>query len=155
MSRSPAHDLSEALGRLLLRQTRVRLYEELVDGVDGVELATYPVLSGLARLGERTASQLAVEVGLDRSVTSRYITVLEQAGLIERHGSAHDHRAVAVRLTRDGRHAVALTRRRLEQRLAVFLARYPPDQQRLLADMLVDLTGHLQHDGQPESRRGR
>lgn len=50
--------------------------------MDGIDTTAYPVLSGLARLGPTTATQLAATIGVDRTVTTRYASRLEAAGLL-------------------------------------------------------------------------
>lgn len=40
-------------------------------------MTTYPVLSGLGRLGPTTATHLASVIGVDRSATTRYASKLE------------------------------------------------------------------------------
>jgi DNA-binding MarR family transcriptional regulator len=95
------------LGRLLLRSTRQYLYQRLVDGVEGLDVTTYPVLSGLARLGPTTATHLASVIGVDRSATTRYASKLERAGLVYRQVDPNDARATQLALTPAGPTAVA------------------------------------------------
>ena len=99
-----------ALGRLLLRGTRMYLYDRLVDCVDGVDATTYPVLSGLARGGPTSATRLAATIGLDRTATTRYASRLESAGLLRRAPDPEDARATQLELTSAGRAAVAAMR---------------------------------------------
>src|SRR5580698_9742148 len=92
--------IAEALGLLLRRATRTGLYRELTAGLgEAVDELTYPVLSGLARTGPRTAAALAQDVGLDRSGVSRYASRLEAAGLLRREPDPADGRAVLLTLT--------------------------------------------------------
>ena len=99
-----------ALGRLLLRGTRMYLYERLVDGVEGVDPTTYPVLSGLARGGPTSATRLAAVIGLDRTATTRYASRLESAGLLRRAPDPEDARVTRLELTAAGRAAVSAMR---------------------------------------------
>ncbi len=108
-----ATELAGTFAQLLLRTNRARLYDSLVEGVAGVDTATYPVLSGLARIGPATASELAEQIGLDRTVTTRYATRLEAAGLVARVPHPTDARATNLSLTGTGRRAIATMRTRL------------------------------------------
>ncbi|ASU85586.1 MarR family transcriptional regulator [Nocardiopsis gilva YIM 90087] len=118
-----------ALGELLQRRVRADLYGDLTDGIGhGVDPTTYPVISGIARLGPITAARLAAEVGIDRSVASRYASRLEEHGLIRRGRDKHDRRAVLLTLTPRGQEIVGLMRGRLVALLDERLAAWPPDQ---------------------------
>jgi DNA-binding MarR family transcriptional regulator len=110
---TPGMRVEAALGRLLLRGTRMYLYDQLVDGVDGVDTTTYPVLSGLARTGPTSATRLAAAIGLDRTATTRYATRLESTGLLRRVPDPEDARTTQLELTPAGVAAVAATRRTL------------------------------------------
>jgi DNA-binding MarR family transcriptional regulator len=103
------------LGRLLLRSTRTYLYDQLVTGVDGVDATTYPVLSGLARIGPTTATELAAAIGLDRTATTRYASRLQAAGLLDRVSDDQDRRAIRLELTPAGHEAIATMRRALSE----------------------------------------
>lgn len=110
---TPGARIEEALGRLLLRSTRARLYDRLIEGVEGVDVTTYPVLSGVARLGPVSASRLGAEIGLDRTATTRYATRLADAGLLHRMPDPNDARATLLALTEAGEAAVGLMRQNL------------------------------------------
>src|SRR5882757_6412611 len=67
-----AGEIAEALGVLLQRRFRSGLYATLTDGVhETVDAASYPVISGVARLGPISAAALGQQIGLDRSIVSR------------------------------------------------------------------------------------
>jgi DNA-binding MarR family transcriptional regulator len=118
--------LEAVLGELLQRRTRHELYAELVAGIDrGLDIASYPVLSGLARRGPATAGRLAFEIGMDRSGVSRHATRLETGGLLFRRPDPDDARGTLLTLTDDGREVVALLRRRLRAILAGRLGSWP------------------------------
>ncbi|OLT56030.1 MarR family transcriptional regulator [Corynebacterium sp. CNJ-954] len=130
-----AHDLEEALGQLLLRRNRNTLYDAILDGApNGVDRQTYPVISGLARLGPRSAARLAEEVGIDRSGTSRYANRLEAAGLLERRPDPHDGRATLLVLTPEGDSVVAKLREALTRHLAERVAHWPDSQVEVLVE---------------------
>ena len=137
-----ARELEQALGQLLLRRNRSALYDAILDSAPpGVDRQTYSVLSGLARLGPRSAARLADEVGIDRSGASRYADRLEAAGLLERGPDPSDGRATLLALTPKGRAAVAELRNALTRHLAGRIADWPDGQARALIDgirLLVD-----------------
>lgn len=110
---TPGARIEDALGRLLLRSTRARIYDRLIEGVEGVEATTYPVLSGVARIGPISASRLGAEIGLDRTATTRYASRLADAGLLRRMPDPHDARATLLALTGKGQAAVDRMRRNL------------------------------------------
>ncbi|MBF6331761.1 MarR family winged helix-turn-helix transcriptional regulator [Nocardia transvalensis] len=137
-----ARDLEQALGQLLLRRNRSALYDAVLDSAPtGVDRQTYPVLSGLARLGPQSAARLADEVGIDRSGASRYADRLEAAGLIERSPDPSDGRATLLALTPKGRAAVTGLRDALTRHLADRIADWPDWQAQALIDgirLLID-----------------
>jgi DNA-binding MarR family transcriptional regulator len=114
MTRSNDADrIGATLGRLLLRSHRAHLYAALTGSQADVDETTYPVLSGLARLQSATATELAEQIGLDRTVTTRYATRLEQAGLLTRSHHPDDARATVLTLTDAGRRTIAVMRQQL------------------------------------------
>lgn len=120
-------EIADALGLLLKRTTRARLYQQLTEGLgEGVDELTYPVLSGLARTGPRSAADLAQEVGLDRSNVTRRASRLETAGLLRREPDPADRRATLLVLTEHGEQTVQATRDRLTDRITSTLSTWPP-----------------------------
>lgn len=108
------NSVAEALGTLLRRDVRARLYGRLTEGLGpAVDPVTYPVLSGLARTGPRSAAALAEDVGVDRSGVTRRASRLEEAGLLRREPDSADQRATLLVLTDAGEAAVGTMRRRL------------------------------------------
>jgi DNA-binding MarR family transcriptional regulator len=133
-------DLEEVLGRFLQRRNRMRLYRGmLTDAPDGVDKSNYPVLSGLERLGPRTAAQLALEVGLDRSRVSRHADRFEELGLLRRAPDPLDGRGSLLVLTAAGEAAVADLRGALARHLDQVIADWPDG----LADAVVEGLGRL------------
>lgn len=123
-----ARELEQALGRLLLRRNRTALYDAALAGApEGVDRQTYPVLSGLARLGPLSAAALAGEVGIDRSGTSRYADRLQAVGLVERTPDPEDRRATLLALTPEGRRVVGGMREALAHHLADRIDDWPED----------------------------
>jgi DNA-binding MarR family transcriptional regulator len=132
-----ARELEQALGRLLLRRNRTALYDAALEGApDGVDRQTYPVLSGLARLGPLSAAALAEEVGIDRSGASRYADRLQAAGLIERTPDPGDRRARLLALTPEGRRVVSGMRESLARHLAERIENWPESRVATLVDGL-------------------
>ncbi len=130
-------DIAEALGLLLRRSTRARLYTGLTEGLgEAVDDLTYPVLSGLARTGSASAADLGREIGLDRTTVTRRADRLERSGLLERRPDPADGRATLLALTDDGRDVIATTRRRLAAGIEASLAGWPPDDARAFARLL-------------------
>jgi DNA-binding MarR family transcriptional regulator len=123
---STGHDIADALGLLLRRSTRARLYTQLTEGLgEAVDDLTYPVLSGLARTGACSAADLGREIGLDRTTVTRRADRLEQAGLLQRQPDPADGRATLLALTEQGHNIVSVTRARLAAGIESSLATWP------------------------------
>lgn len=136
-------DVADTLGLLLRRTTRARLYGRLTAGVhDGLDEATYPVMSGVSRFGPLSAAQLAEEIGLDRSVVSRHASRLVEAGLLKRSPDPSDRRATLLALTDGGRRAIKIMRRRLADTFDAYLATWSPDEARSFAAGLRRFAEH-------------
>jgi DNA-binding MarR family transcriptional regulator len=134
MNATAGRDVADALGLFLRRSTRAQLYGRLTGGVrDGLDESTYPVISGVSRFGPLSAAQLAVEIGIDRSVVSRHASRLVDAGLLRRDPDPTDRRAALLTLTNDGRKAIHTMRRRLADTFNAYLATWPPDEARCFA----------------------
>lgn len=126
--------VGDALGILLRRDARARLYRGLTEGLGAaVDPVTYPVLSGLARTGSCSAADLAGRIGLDRSGVTRRASRLEDAGLLRRELDPADGRATLLALTAAGQQTVATMRRRLADQLRAGFADWPPEQARAFA----------------------
>ncbi|MFD7339164.1 MarR family winged helix-turn-helix transcriptional regulator [Streptomyces violascens] len=138
--------VAAAIGALTLRATRAGLYGRLTSGVEGVDATTYPVLSGLARVGPATATKLAEAIGMDRTVTTRYATRLQEAGLIARRPDPTDARATRLALTVEGERAVRALRGAMESFVAEEMATWPPNEAAAFAMRLEHLTQSLAQD---------
>jgi DNA-binding MarR family transcriptional regulator len=129
--------VAEALGLLLRRSTRARLYGTLTAGVgDALDESTYPVISALARFGPRSAAQLSEEIGIDRSVVSRHASRLVEAGLLRRDPDPSDRRAALLSLTDAGRRAISEMRRRLADTFDAYLDTWLTDEAQSFATQL-------------------
>ena len=134
-------ELERALGRILLRKNRTRLYQVmLATAPDAVDEHTYPVLSGIARVGPATSAELAAEIGVDRSRVSRHADRLQDAGLIRRAPSPDDARATLLTLTMAGETEVARLRAVLAGHLDEIVAPWPDGLAEALVDGLLRLT---------------
>ncbi|MEU9045976.1 MULTISPECIES: MarR family transcriptional regulator [unclassified Kitasatospora] len=137
MKHETGHDIADALGLLLRRSTRARLYTRLTEGLgEAVDDLTYPVLSGLARTGPYSAADLGREIGLDRTTVTRRADRLEQAGLLQRRPDPADGRATLLALTDDGHAVIAATRQRLAAGIEDSLATWPQADARDFARLL-------------------
>lgn len=137
MATTTGYDIADALGLLLRRSTRARLYAHLTEGLgEAVDELTYPVLSGLARTGPLSAADLGREVGLDRTTVTRRADRLETAGLVERQPDPADGRATLLTLTGRGHGTVAATRQRLAGAIEDSLASWPEADARTFARWL-------------------
>ncbi|WP_438295968.1 MarR family winged helix-turn-helix transcriptional regulator [Streptomyces sp. HUAS TT7] len=126
MPNSTGHDIADALGLLLRRSTRARLYARLTEGLgEAVDDLTYPVLSGLARTGPCSAADLGREIGLDRTTVTRRADRLERAGLLQRQPDPADGRATLLALTDDGHVAISATRQQLAAAIEDSLDTWP------------------------------
>ena len=141
---SPGDRVADQLGRLLLRGNRQHLYQQLVDGVDGLDVTTYPVLSGLGRLGPTTATHLASMIGVDRSATTRYASKLEASGLVRRTVDPDDARATRLALTPAGTTALEATRRALSSAMDDVLSGWPAAEAAAFAAALERFTDGLE-----------
>lgn len=137
MENDAGREIADALGVLLKRSTRVELHRSLTAGMgEGVDELTYPILSGLARTGPRSAADLAPDVGLDRSGVTRRASRLEAAGLVRREPDPTDRRATLLTLTDEGEHAVETLRQRLADHITASLASWPADEAQAFARSL-------------------
>jgi len=137
VEKSAGHEIAEALGVLLKRSTRIELHRILTAGMgEAVDELTYPILSGLARTGPRSAADLASEVGLDRSGVTRRASRLEAAGLVRRESDPSDGRATLLTLTDEGERTVEILRQRLADNISASLASWPDDEVAAFADHL-------------------
>ena len=129
MENDTGNEIADALGILLKRSTRLDLHRTLTaDMGEAVDELTYPILSGLARTGPRSAADLAPDVGLDRSGVTRRASRLEAAGLVRREPDPADRRATLLALTDEGERTVEALRRRLAEHITASLAAWPDDE---------------------------
>lgn len=141
-------ELAQALGSLLQRGNRARLYDGmLAHAPAGVDEHNYPVLSGLARFGSSTAARLAAEIGLDRSRVSRHADRFEAIGWLRRETDPADARGTLLILTPRGHEVIAALRAGLANHLGELVADWPPG----LAESLLDGLRRLTDGGSADS----
>ncbi|RYF61249.1 MAG: MarR family transcriptional regulator [Comamonadaceae bacterium] len=138
MDATPATAVADALGTVLQRGFRNKLYAELTRALDeSLDVSTYPVISAVARYGPSSAGALASEVGVDRSVVSRRAGRLVQAGYLRTVTDGSDARFVLLELTPKGREAVTIMRERLSEAIARRLGDWPEASQEAFAQLLT------------------
>jgi DNA-binding MarR family transcriptional regulator len=81
----------------------MRISLSAADRVGGVSVVQLRALTVLDRQGEANLVQLADDMGVTVSTTSRLVDRLVAAGLVDRRVAAHTRREVALRLTPRGR----------------------------------------------------
>jgi DNA-binding MarR family transcriptional regulator len=100
-----ASALRQELGLELIRHTRlikVLISRTAEFAPSGLDFGAVAVLMGLIRCGAIRQGELADTVMLDPSTTSRYVTQLTRAGLVERRADQEDGRAVRLVATDAG-----------------------------------------------------
>jgi DNA-binding MarR family transcriptional regulator len=111
----------------------------------------WALLQPLQRDGDLRSTDLAARVGVDVSVVSRQLAVLERSGYIERHPDPRDGRASLLRITPAGEDALAAARGlRSEWALSAF-SHWDETDAQLLVDLLDRLVDDLAAVAQPRS----
>jgi DNA-binding MarR family transcriptional regulator len=83
-------------------------------------------LETLVRLGARTLNELAAEMYLDKSTTSRVVTTLERKGYVVRQQHPRDKRSILVDLTASGRRLHTKIERDLVEETRQLLQEFEP-----------------------------
>src|SRR5215213_2792984 len=104
----------------------------------GISARGYHVLEA-AQSGERTQTELAEMVGLDKTTMVVTVDELEREGLAERHPSPHDRRARLVAVTAAGRRKIGEAKKVKESVQADVLGELPERDQKALIDALDKL----------------
>ena len=104
---------------------------------EALDVAAYPVISGVERAGPISAAALSQQIGLDRSIVSRRAAALVAAGLLVTAPDPGDRRATLLSLTAAGRRVMAILRRRLVAALDSHLADWTARQRRDFAGLLA------------------
>jgi DNA-binding MarR family transcriptional regulator len=124
----------------LLAQAHYGLASELIAAFAplGVSARGYHVLAA-ARTGDRTQTELAALVGLDKTTMVVTIDELEAAGLAERRPSTTDRRARVIAVTKAGERKVAEGEVIIDRIQADVLAALPAGERRAFLDGLARL----------------
>jgi DNA-binding MarR family transcriptional regulator len=137
MAEDVAPELTSLLNRLMLPANRGALCAPVIAvAPPGVDTQTYPLLNTLAATGPVTVAQLAAQVGIDRSGTSRYADRLQEAGLIKRTTDPLDRRATLLSLTPKGSRVIGKLNATLTGHLRALIATWPEGSAAALADGL-------------------
>jgi DNA-binding MarR family transcriptional regulator len=118
----------------------------------GGDLPSYgwALLVPLEREGDQRCSALAAHAGVDVSVASRQLAVLERSGHVERHPDPHDGRASLLRLTPAGVTALAETRALRAEWALTALAGWDESDAHQLSELLDRLVTDLGTVGAPQ-----
>jgi DNA-binding MarR family transcriptional regulator len=154
--------VAELAGNLcwLLERTSHALLTELTAALQrvGISPRAHEVLIA-AMAGERTQTELARTVGLDKTTMVVTLDELEAAGLAERRPSPADRRVRVIAVTAAGRRKAKQAAAVLDAVRADVLASLPAKQRATFVDALQTLaTGRLSQpvaSGQPVRRRAR
>lgn len=114
----------------------------------------WAVLVPLQQDGDRRCSALAHHLGVDVSVASRQIAVLERLGYVERRPDPQDGRASLISLAPAGAEALAAARDLRAEWSLTALADWDEADARLLTGLLDRLVSDLATAGLPVSSRG-
>lgn len=142
VAQDTAERLSAELGQLIRtgRQLSHRAAHELYGDLPGYGWA---LLVPLERDGEQRCSALAAEAGVDGSVVSRQVAVLERAGYVVRRPDPVDGRASLIGLSEAGAAALARTREVRGQWATAALADWTDEEADTLCRLLERLTADL------------
>lgn len=133
------------LGHQVIRVTKLFQVARARAGVveEGVEPPTYGILFTLER-GPLRLSDLSTCVHTEISTTSRQVTALAKAGLVEKVPDPEDGRAQLLRVTDAGHATMARLRARRDDWLAGLLADWEPDDVHTLATLLRRLNDDVE-----------
>jgi DNA-binding MarR family transcriptional regulator len=109
----------------------------------------WALLLPLERDGDQRCSALAARAGIDVSVASRQVAVLQRSGHVERRPDPDDGRASLLSLTAAGAGALAATRALRSEWALGALAGWDEDDARTLTDLLDRLVADLEAVGSP------
>ncbi|MCW2581300.1 MAG: Transcriptional regulator, MarR family [Klenkia sp.] len=151
ITRDTTDRLTIGIGQLLRvgRQLSHRAARELYGDLPSYGWA---VLVPLESGGEQRLSALALQLGVDGSVASRQVAVLERSGLITRRPDPLDGRASLIGLSEAGRAVLAHTREVRGQWAIDALADWSDDEAVLLSRLVERLSADLAAAGVDRAR---
>jgi len=135
-------------GRHVSTRAATQLYGELPS-------FGWALLLPLERDGAQRCSALATKAGIDVSVASRQIAVLERSGYVERRPDPVDGRANLLSLTPAGVETIAATRALRQDWALSALASWDEGDARVLSDLLDRLVADLETAGTAKSSAAR
>ncbi len=130
----------------------------LIKGVSAsrdLSLTAVATLGSLDRQGPQRITTLAIAEGVSQPSMTQLIQRLEQRGLVARASDPADGRVALVRLTEQGRAALAARRQRNAERIAGLLGDLPEPEVRALADALAAVLPSMRARVGAESASGK
>ena len=124
-------------GRHVSTRAATQLYGELPS-------FGWTLLLPLEQDGDQRCSALAARAGVDVSVASRQLAVLERSGYVERRPDPRDGRATLLRLTPQGTEALAATRAMRADWALAALSGWSEHDARRLTDLLDRLRADIE-----------
>ena len=110
----------------------------------GVTPVQYALLKVLWDRDDQSGAELGERLLLDSATMTGLLDRLEQAGLIERKAHVTDRRVNKVVLTARGRDLQVPLDREMDQMNQDFLGVFPPEERKLLRNLLTTLAGRKQ-----------
>jgi DNA-binding MarR family transcriptional regulator len=118
----------------------------------GVTPVQYALLKVLWEHDHQSGAQLGERLQLDSATMTGLLDRLEHAGLIKRKAHATDRRVNKVALTARGRDLQAPLDREMDQMNQDFLGAFPPEERKLLRNLLTTLAGWKPSEGTTAAR---
>jgi DNA-binding MarR family transcriptional regulator len=130
---------------LVVRLARPRLHRPALASVGGPPLdpAAYVTLLWIADTTGCRLTELAALLGVDVSTTSRQVSSLELAGLVDRRVDPGDQRSKLLALSDEGVELLSRARRARQDAVASLLSDWPPEEVQQLAGLLDKLAANL------------
>ncbi|MEJ3405563.1 MarR family winged helix-turn-helix transcriptional regulator [Rathayibacter sp. YIM 133350] len=136
---SAIEDVEEQFG-VLFSRVRTSWKDAAAQIHPDLQPVGYKILSTIARSGSTNAHALSELLDVDKSVVSRQVRMLEDAGLVQSEADARDGRARVLRPTPLAIERVNAVRSGNKGRLHELLRSWPESDVRAFADMLGKLT---------------
>ena len=121
---------------MLFKRVRASWKEAAMSIHPDLQPAGYKILGAIVRTGETTANALAHTLETDKSVVSRQLRMLEDAGLVTSHPDAQDGRVRILTPTPEAMERMTAAKMKQKDRLRTALRGRPADEVRAFASML-------------------